>query len=411
MVIGGGAAGMMAAIATSDMGAKVTLCEKNEKLGKKVYITGKGRCNVTNDSDVDNLLRNVISNPKFLYSAFYTFDSSRVISFLEDEGLRLKTERGNRVFPVSDKSSDVIFTLQNSMKKRNVDIIFHAEVKDIQIENCEVKGVNVVIGKKDKKFIKADSVIIATGGCSYPSTGSTGDGYEMAKESGHKIKECTPSLVPFNIKEEFAKELQGLSLKNIRLKLTDGRKVLYEEMGEMLFTHFGISGPLVLTASCYASGKNFSNMKISLDLKPALNEKQLDERILRDFEECKNSMFKNSLGKLLPNKMIKVIVNLSGINPEKKVNEVTREEREGLVKLLKNMELTPTGLRGFGEAIITKGGVSVKDINPATMESKLIRGMYFAGEVIDLDAVTGGYNLQIAWSTGYLAGMSSASDF
>ena len=373
MVIGGGAAGMMAAIAASDMGAKVTLCEKNEKLGKKVYITGKGRCNVTNDSDVDNLLRNVISNPKFLYSAFYTFDSSRVISFLEDEGLRLKTERGNRVFPVSDKSSDVIFTLQNSMKKRNVDIIFHAEVKDIQIENCEVKGVNVVIGKKDKKFIKADSVIIATGGCSYPSTGSTGDGYEMAKESGHKIKECTPSLVPFNIKEEFAKELQGLSLKNIRLKLTDGRKVLYEEMGEMLFTHFGISGPLVLTASCYASGKNFSNMKISLDLKPALNEKQLDERILRDFEECKNSMFKNSLGKLLPNKMIKVIVNLSGINPEKKVNEVTREEREGLVKLLKNMELTPTGLRGFGEAIITKGGVSVKDINPATMESKLIR--------------------------------------
>ena len=214
MVIGGGAAGMMAAIAASDMGAKVTLCEKNEKLGKKVYITGKGRCNVTNDSDVDNLLRNVISNPKFLYSAFYTFDSSRVISFLEDEGLRLKTERGNRVFPVSDKSSDVIFTLQNSMKKRNVDIIFHAEVKDIQIENCEVKGVNVVIGKKDKKFIKADSVIIATGGCSYPSTGSTGDGYEMAKESGHKIKECTPSLVPFNIKEEFAKELQGLSLKN-----------------------------------------------------------------------------------------------------------------------------------------------------------------------------------------------------
>lgn len=410
VVIGGGAAGMMAAIAAADMGAKVTLCEKNEKLGKKVYITGKGRCNVTNDSDVENLLKNVISNPKFLYSAFYTFDSSRVISFLEDEGLKLKTERGNRVFPVSDKSSDVISTLQKSMKERNVDIILHAEVKNIKIEDNEVKGVNVIAWKKEKKFLKADSIIIATGGCSYPSTGSTGDGYEMAKDSGHKIKECSPSLVPFNIKEEFVKELQGLSLKNVKLKLTDGKKVLYEELGEMLFTHFGISGPLVLTASCYASGRTLSNMKVTLDLKPALSEKQLDERILRDFEECKNSMFKNSLGKLLPNKMIKVIVELSGIQPEKKVNEVTREERENLVKLLKNIVLTPVSLRGFNEAIITKGGVCVKDINPATMESKLVKGMYFAGEVIDLDAVTGGYNLQIAWSTGYLAGMSSAED-
>ena len=277
VVIGGGAAGMMAAVAAADMGAEVTLFEKNEKLGKKVYITGKGRCNVTNDSDVENLLRNVISNPKFLYSAFYTFDSSRVISFLEDEGLRLKTERGNRVFPVSDKSSDVIRTLQNSMKKRNVKIIYHAEVKDVRIEEGEVKGINVVIDKKDKEFVKADKVIIATGGCSYPSTGSTGDGYEIAVKTGHRLKKCTPSLVPFNIKEDFAKELQGLSLRNVRLKLTDGKKILYEELGEMLFTHFGISGPLVLTASCFASGRNLSDMKISIDLKPALNEKQLDE--------------------------------------------------------------------------------------------------------------------------------------
>ncbi len=405
VVIGGGAAGMMAAISAADQGHQVTLMEKNEKLGKKVYITGKGRCNVTNDSDVENLLQHTMMNGKFLYSAYYTFDSQAMIDFLQKEGLALKTERGNRVFPVSDHSSDVIKTLQNALKKRGVSILFHTKVLAVIEEEGVCKGVSFQQSGKAPEQMEADAVVVATGGISYPSTGSDGDGYKFAKATGHGVTPIFPSLVPFEIKEDFVKQLQGLSLKNVALKLMLGKKVLYEDQGEMLFTHFGISGPLVLTASCYASGKN-QELMTYLDLKPALSEKQLDERILRDFNEYKNSYFKNSLGKLLPGKMVPVMVELSGIHPDKPVNEVTKEERKRLVELFKNLPMTVTNLRGYNEAIITRGGVSVKDVNPGTMESKLVQGLYFAGEVLDLDAVTGGYNLQIAWSTGYLAGIS-----
>ncbi len=405
VVIGGGAAGMMAAIAAADQGHKVTLMEKNEKLGKKVYITGKGRCNVTNDSDVENLLQHTMRNAKFLYSAYYTFDSQAMMDFLQKEGLSLKTERGNRVFPVSDHSSDVIRTLQEALEKRGVSVLFHAKVLEVITADSVCCGVRYQHSGKGPKEMEADAVVVATGGISYPSTGSDGDGYRFAEVTGHKMIPTSPSLVPFEIKEDFVKQLQGLSLKNVTLKLITGKKVLYEDQGEMLFTHFGISGPLVLTASCYASGKS-QDMMVYLDLKPALSEKQLDERILRDFSDCKNSYFKNSLIKLLPGKMVPVMVELSGINPQKPINEVTKEERKRLVQLFKNLPMTITNLRGYNEAIITRGGVSVKDINPGTMESKKVRGLYFAGEVLDLDAVTGGYNLQIAWSTGYLAGIS-----
>lgn len=412
IVIGGGAAGIMAAVAAADAGAEVIIAEKNEKIGKKLYITGKGRCNITNNSDIQNLLLHVVSNPKFLYSAFSAMDSRKLMDFLENNGLNLKTERGGRVFPLSDKSSDVIRTFKNILEKRDVKIYYNTEVQGINIKDGVFKSADIKYlnqsGRKNTETIKADAVIIATGGVSYPSTGSTGDGYRFALNTGHKVKEASPSLVPVNIKEGFAKELQGLSLRNVELSLKDGRKVLYKEMGEMLFTHFGISGPLVLTASCYMSGKDMAGMKFIIDLKPALTKQQLDGRILRDFSECKNSCFKNSLGRLLPAKLIPVITRLSGIDADKKVHSVTKQERTGLVDLLKGLEMTPEGMRGFNEAIITRGGVMVKEINPATMESKKVKGMYFAGEVIDTDAVTGGYNLQIAWSTGYLAGKSAA---
>lgn len=412
IVIGGGAAGIMAAVAAADAGAEVIIAEKNEKIGKKLYITGKGRCNITNNSDIQNLLLHVVSNPKFLYSAFSAMDSRKLMDFLENNGLNLKTERGGRVFPLSDKSSDVIRTFKNILEKRDVKIYYNTEVQGINIKDGVFKSADIKYlnqsGRKNTETIKADAVIIATGGVSYPSTGSTGDGYRFALNTGHKVKETFPSLVPVNIKEGFAKELQGLSLRNVELSLKDGKKVLYKEMGEMLFTHFGISGPLVLTASCYMSGKDMAGMKFIIDLKPALTKQQLDGRILRDFSECKNSCFKNSLGRLLPAKLIPVITRLSGIDADKKVHSVTKQERTGLVDLLKGLEMTPEGMRGFDEAIITRGGVMVKEINPATMESKKVKGMYFAGEVIDTDAVTGGYNLQIAWSTGYLAGKSAA---
>ena len=404
IVVGGGAAGMMAAISAADSGAEVILLEKNEKLGKKVYITGKGICNITNDSDVENLLKNVRSNPKFLYSAFYTFDSYRMMDFLEGEGLKLKTERGNRVFPESDKSSDVIKTLKKALEKRKVKIVLNAKVLSIEIENGICNGVMVQSKDKSESYA-ADKVIVATGGCSYQSTGSTGDGYRFAKDAGVKVTKCYPSLVPFNIDSDIPKRLQGLSLRNVKMTLLDKGKVLYEELGEMLFTHFGVSGPLVLSASTLASGKDVSQMELSIDLKPALSKEQLDERILRDFSENKNSYFKNSLSRLLPAKMIPVIVELSEIDEQKQVNNITKEERHRLVNLLKGLTFEIESLRGFNEAIITKGGVSVKEINPGTMESKKVKGLFFAGEVLDLDAVTGGYNLQIAWSTGYLAGM------
>lgn len=410
IVVGGGAAGMMAAIAASDAGAKVTLFEKNEKLGKKIYITGKGRCNVTNDCDPEDFFGNVISNPKFMYSAYYGYDNNRVMELINEMGCPLKTERGNRVFPVSDHSSDIINALSKKMKQNGVKVLLNSAVKNVVVKDGECKG---VITSRNES-LEADAVIVATGGLSYPTTGSTGDGISWAKSNGHNVVECAPALVPFNIKEEWVKELQGLSLKNATLKLICDGKTVYEGFGEMLFTHFGVSGPLVLSASSYYSSyiakkpEAAKASKIILDLKSALDQEQLDKRILRDFEKYNNKMFKNSLGDMLPSKMIPVVIRLSGINPDKPVNLITKEERNGLVMLLKSMELNIASLRGFSEAIITRGGVSVKDINPSSMESKKIQNLYFAGEMIDVDALTGGFNLQVAWSSGHLAGESAA---
>lgn len=403
IVIGGGPAGMMAAYAASCQGHAVTVLEQNEKLGKKLFITGKGRCNITNAGDIDNLFANVMSNRKFLYSAFYTFDNEQVISFFENQGLRTKVERGNRVFPLSDHSSDVIAALSRALKSQNVDIRLHTKVQSLLIRDEAACGVVL----SDGKTVEADDVIVATGGISYPSTGSTGDGYRMAEESGHALVECTPSLVPFETKEDWVKDLQGLSLRNVTVSIYHGKKKLYEDFGEMLFTHFGVSGPLVLSASGMIKPVQFKQeLCMYIDLKPALDAEQLDKRILREFDAAMNKQFKNVIGSLMPAKMIPVVIRLSGIDPDKKVNEVSREERQHLVQLLKRLPLTINGLRGWNEAIITKGGVSVKDINPSTMESKKVSHLFFCGEVLDLDALTGGYNLQIAWSTGYLAGIS-----
>lgn len=403
IIVGGGAAGMMAAYHAALNGQKAVLYEKNEKLGKKVYITGKGRCNITNASDMDVLFNNVMSNRKFLYSAFYAYDNQQVISFFEDNGTPIKIERGNRVFPVSDHSSDVINCLARAMKKSGVEVCLNTEVKGILIEDGAAKGVVLADGEK----CLADKVIVATGGLSYKTTGSTGDGMRWAKDVGHTVVDCTPSLVPFNIKEDWTRELQGLALKNVSVSIYNGKKKLYEDFGEMLFTHFGVSGPMILSASGSIKPSLFKEeLTLYIDLKPAIDQEQLDKRILKMFEETINKQFKNSINKLLPAKMIPVIIELSGIDPDKKVNEISKEERQGLVKLLKKLPCTVVGLRDWNEAIITKGGISVKEINPSTMESKLIKGLYFCGETLDLDALTGGYNLQIAWSTGYLAGVN-----
>ena len=402
IVVGGGAAGMMACHAAAMCGHQVTLLEKNEKLGKKIYITGKGRCNLTNASDMEVLFANVMSNRKFLYSAFYTFDNNQVIDLFEMNGMATKTERGNRVFPVSDHSSDVISTMAKVLKNDNVEVKLNTTVQSLIIKENKACGV-IVNGKE----ISADNVILCTGGLSYPSTGSTGDGYEFAKKAGHRIVDCTPSLVPFNIREEWVKDLQGLSLKNSAVTIYDEKKKLYSDFGEMLFTHFGVSGPMILSASGNIKAAEFAKpLKLVIDLKPAMTEEQLDKRILRDFDENKNKQFRNSVSKLLPSKLIPIIIDLSGIDPDKKVNEISKEERNHFVHLLKNLTMTINGLRGWNEAIITKGGINVKDVNPSTMESKLVSNLFFAGEVLDLDAMTGGYNLQIAWSTGYLAGLS-----
>lgn len=404
IVVGGGAAGMMAAYHAAVSGQKVTLLEKNEKLGKKIYITGKGRCNLTNASDMDILFNNVMSNRKFLYSAFYAYDNQQVISFFEDNGMRTKVERGNRVFPVSDHSSDVINTLAKAMKRVGVDVRLNTQVASILVEDNSAKGVKLDNGK----LLMADRVVVATGGLSYKTTGSTGDGIKWARELNHKIVECTPSLVPFNIKEDWTRQLQGLALKNVSVSIYHGKKKLYDDFGEMLFTHFGVSGPMILSASgSIKPGLFDEQLKLYIDLKPAIDREQLDKRILKLFDEQLNKQFKNSINKLLPAKMIPIIIELSGIDPDKKVNEISKEERLGLVELLKNLPCTIIGLRDWNEAIITKGGISVKDINPSTMESKLVSGLYFCGETLDLDALTGGYNLQIAWSTGYLAGISN----
>jgi predicted Rossmann fold flavoprotein len=402
IVIGGGAAGMMAAYAAAMCGNEVSLYEKNEKLGKKVYITGKGRCNVTNACETQDLFINIVTNPKFMYSPIYTFDNNMVQSFMEEWGCPLKVERGNRVFPQSDKSYDVINALIRAMRENNVDINLDSHVSDILTENGHVTGVRV-----NGCNIECDNVILATGGYSYPSTGSTGEGHTMASKLGHHITKCMPALVPFTAAEEWVKELQGLSLRNCGVTIYDGDHKIYEDFGELLFTHFGVSGPTVLSASSYAVDIIRKRpLRLVIDLKPALDEKQLDARILRDFEANINRKFMNSLDKLFPKSLIPVIIERSGIDAQCRVNEITRDKRQGLVKLIKNFDLTLTGLRGFNEAIITHGGVDVKEIDSSTMESKLIKGLYFAGEMIDVDAVTGGFNLQVAWSTGYLAGIS-----
>lgn len=401
LVIGGGAAGMMAAVFAARNGHEVTIYEKNEKLGKKLYITGKGRCNITNAGDMETLFQSVTSNSKFLYSAFYGFTNFDAIDFFEGLGCKTKIERGNRVFPVSDKSSDVIMAMSRELQRLGVQIEYRTEVEEVVAEDGAFKGIRI---KGSKQLIKGDSVIIATGGLSYQTTGSTGDGYKFAKSLGHSVTDLSPSLVPFNIKEEFVKELQGLSLKNIQVRVFAGNKEIFNDFGEMLFTHYGVSGPVILSSSPYAIphiGKK--ELKLTIDLKPALSREQLDARVLRDFTECLNKQYKNSLDQLLPRKMISAIISLSGIDPDKKVNAITKEERLRLVDVIKNMELTITGIRDYNEAIITKGGVKVKEINPATMESKLVKNVYFIGEVLDLDALTGGFNLQIAWSTAYLA--------
>ena len=407
IVVGGGAAGMMAAVFAARNGQNVQLLEKNEKLGKKLFITGKGRCNITNAADIEDLFTAVISNPKFLYSGFYSFTNQQVIDFFEELGVKTKIERGERVFPVSDHSSDVIAAFSRELKSLGVSVSLHTEVRELLCEQDKVCGVLLTNGKK----MKADAVIVATGGISYPSTGSTGDGYRFAKETGHRVTELLPSLVPMEVRQWYAKELQGLSLRNIEICITDGKKKLYEEFGEMLFTHYGVTGPVILSASSVV-GKTLRKKELTLhiDLKPALSEEQLDKRILREFDANHNKQYKNSIDSLFPAKLKPVMIELSEIEPEKKVNEITKEERQRLVHLIKDFTMTLTGLRSYNEAIITKGGVSVKEDDPGTMESKKMKGLYFAGEVLDLDAVTGGYNLQIAWSTGYLAGINAGCD-
>ena len=406
IVVGGGAAGMFAAIAAAKNGHQVTLYEKNEKLGKKIFITGKGRCNITNAADMEELFDAVVTNSKFLYSSFYGYTNQNVIDFFEDAGVPVKTERGNRVFPISDHSSDVIRALEREMKKVGVKVCLNTEVKSVEAE----KGKFNKVVLKDTTTQTADACIVATGGLSYRSTGSTGDGFRFAENVGHKVTQCFPSLVPMETKEPWICELQGLSLRNVEAKILDGKKELYKDFGEMLFTHFGVSGPLIISASSYV-GKKFMDkngqkkeLTLEIDLKPALTEEQLDQRVLRDFEENHNRQFKNAITKLFPTKLIPVMLELGGIDPEKKVNSIEKEERKQFVHLIKHFRMTLTGLRDYPEAIITKGGVNVKEIDPGTMESKLVKGLYFAGEVLDLDALTGGFNLQIAWSTGYAAG-------
>lgn len=414
LVVGGGAAGMFAAIAAAKNGHQTELFEKNEKLGKKIYITGKGRCNLTNACEMEELFESVCSNRKFLYSAFYGFTNQDTIDFFENCGMQTKTERGNRVFPVSDHSSDVIAALAGELRRQGVKVHLNTAVESILTDWEEEENVpgKIPAGKirgiilKDHTRVLADAVIVATGGLSYASTGSTGDGYRFAKENGHTVTELSPSLVPMNVLEKDVMQMQGLSLRNVRVGLYDGKKKLYEEQGEMMFTHFGVTGPLILSASSRVPKKQKSQyLSLKIDLKPALSAEQLDARILREFEANKNKQFKNILGTLYPAKMIPIIIERSGISPEKTIHDISREERQTLLNLTKEFQITITGLRGYNEAIITRGGVSVKEIQPGTMESKKVSGLYFAGEVLDLDAVTGGYNLQIAWSTGYAAGM------
>ena len=408
---------MMAGVYLARAGHEVHILEKNEKLGKKVYITGKGRCNVTNNCDTEELFRAVMSNPKFLYSAFYSFTPQDVMEFFEEAGVPLKTERGNRVFPVSDHSSDIIRGLERELKKAGAHIHLRTEVKTVKVSPYEEPDVDEkkahhsrVTGVElaDGSFMEGDHVLVATGGLSYQSTGSTGDGYRFAEETGPKVKELSPSLVPLKTKEDYIPRLQGLSLKNTELTIKSGKKVLFQDFGEMMFTHFGVTGPMILSASAHI-GKQLQKsgeLNAYLDLKPALTMEQLDARILREFEAGQNKQFKNVIGVLFPSSLTPVMLELGGISPEKKIHDISREERIHFEELVKAFPFTINGMGEYKEAVITRGGVSVKDIQPGTMESRKVKNLYFIGEVLDLDAVTGGYNLQIAWSTAYLAAMA-----
>jgi len=405
-VIGGGPAGMIAAARAAESGLTVHLFEKNEKLGKKLFITGKGRCNITNAASNDVFFDNIVSNPKFLYSAINTFDCFEAIDFFERLGVKTKIERGNRVFPASDKASDVVLALEDYAKKSGVNVNLNASVKKIIISGSKtVEGILFANGR----IFDCQSVIVATGGLSYPGTGSTGDGYDFARETGHSVTKLYPSLVPLVSDDDFINELSGLSLKNVGITVLvseKGNKVIYKDFGELLFTHFGLSGPIILSASAYLHGRYNQNPVVSIDLKPAISKEELDKRILKDFEKYSNKDFSNALDDLLPGKMIDAVIKRSDIPPSKKVHDITKVERKVLLELLKNFTCRIKGVSGFNNAVITKGGVSVKDIDPKSMESKIIKGLYFAGEVIDVDGYTGGFNLQIAFSTGYLAGQS-----
>lgn len=403
LIVGAGAAGLMAGAIASQNGNNVILLEKNNTVGKKLKITGKGRCNLTNNCSNDEFLKNIINNRKFLFSTISKFSPQDTIDFFEKNGLKLKTERGNRVFPVSDKAQDVVDTFKKILKKNNCKILYQ-KVKDLLVENSTCTG---VICENDE-IIKADSVILATGGVSYPLTGSTGDGLKFAAKLGHTIKPLKPSLVPLVCKQNFCKELQGLTLKNVSIKVFENskNKEIYKDFGEMIFTHFGISGPIILSASCHLKNIYPEKYSLKIDLKPALDNTELDKRILKDFEKFSNKNFINSLSNLLPKKLIPVIVGLSEIDPDLKCHQITKEMRSNLVHLLKNLTLDISGFRSIKEAIITSGGISTSEIDPKTMESKLIKNLFFSGEMIDVDAYTGGFNLQIAFSTGFLAGIS-----
>ena len=408
LIVGGGAAGLMSAYSASSLGAEVTVLERNPRPARKVMITGKGRCNVTNNTDLNGLVNSVTGNGRFLYSAFSNFTAEDTINFFEHQGVRLKTERGNRVFPESDKAVDIVDALLRAVKEMGVKIL-EERVVGLIVENGAVSGVECDSGRE---FL-ADNVVVATGGLSYPLTGSTGDGYELAKSVGHTVTELRPSLVPINVAEGWCFDAQGLGLKNISFSVFKGesKKAIYTDFGELMFTHYGLSGPVVLSASAYITEPESQEYTVVIDLKPALSEEKLDDRLLRDFEANKNKDFINSLCELLPRKLIPIIVKLSKIEPSVKINQITREQRQGLVHLLKNLTLTVTGFRPIDEAIVTKGGILLKEVNPKTMESKLVNGLFFAGEVLDVDAFTGGFNLQIAFSTGFLAGQSAGIEY
>ena len=413
IVIGGGPAGIISAISSARNGDNVILIEKNNSLGKKLLITGKGRCNITSSIDISDFIKNVPGNGKFLYSAFQSFTNIDIIKLIEENGIKVKEERGNRIFPVTDNAKDVLMCFEKELRKyKNIEIRLNTKAKEILEENKEVRGILLESGEK----LLTSKVIIATGGKSYPLTGSTGDGYKMTSKLGHTVGKIRGSLVPLTADKILCQSMQGLSLRNVKIQIKDleKNKKIYEDFGEMLFTHFGISGPTILSSSAHLLRYKEidrllkeNKIKLIIDLKPALSEEELDKRIRRDFEEFINKEFKNSLEKLLPKKMIESVINLSGINPIKKVNEITKEERKNLVNLIKNFEVSIDGFRPVEEAIVTAGGISVKEINPKTMESKLVKGLYFAGEVIDVDAYTGGFNLQIAYSTGYTAGLNN----